>query len=180
MASLLEVKDLRTYFYGMDGTIKAVDGVTFDVQEGETLGLVGESGCGKSVCALSILRLIPDPPGEIVEGEIHFEGQDLLKLSNEAMRQVRGNRIAMIFQEPMTSLNPVLTVGRQLAEPLEVHRNMALQRGPGKVQGAAGQGADCRWRQTGKGLPPSVQRGHAAAGHDRHGHGLRTPADHRR
>ena len=126
MPPLLEVKDLRTYFYGMDGTIKAVDGVTFDVQEGETLGLVGESGCGKSVCALSILRLIPDPPGEIVEGEICFEGQDLLKLSNEEIRQVRGNRIAMIFQEPMTSLNPVLTVGRQLAEPLEVHRNMAL------------------------------------------------------
>jgi oligopeptide transport system ATP-binding protein len=126
MPPLLEVKNLRTYFYGMDGTIKAVDGVTFDIQEGETLGLVGESGCGKSVCALSILRLIPDPPGEIVDGEIHFEGQDLLKLSNEAMRQVRGNRIAMIFQEPMTSLNPVLTVGRQLAEPLEVHRNMAL------------------------------------------------------
>jgi oligopeptide transport system ATP-binding protein len=126
MASLLEVKDLRTYFYGMDGTIKAVDGVSFDVQEGETLGLVGESGCGKSVCALSILRLIPDPPGEIVDGEIHFEGQDLLKLSNEEIRRVRGNRIAMIFQEPMTSLNPVLTVGRQLAEPMEVHRNMAL------------------------------------------------------
>jgi oligopeptide transport system ATP-binding protein len=126
MPPLLEVKDLRTYFFGMDGTIKAVDGVSFDVQQGETLGLVGESGCGKSVSALSILRLIPDPPGEIVDGEIIFEGQDLLKLSNEEIRKVRGNRIAMIFQEPMTSLNPVLTVGRQLAEPMEVHRNMAL------------------------------------------------------
>jgi oligopeptide transport system ATP-binding protein len=126
MGTLLEVKDLRTYFYSMDGTVKAVDGVSFDVQEGETLGLVGESGCGKSVSALSILRLIPDPPGEIVEGEIYFEGRDLLKLSNEEIRQVRGNKIAMIFQEPMTSLNPVLTVGRQLAEPLEVHRGMSL------------------------------------------------------
>jgi oligopeptide/dipeptide ABC transporter ATP-binding protein len=126
MPSLLDVKNLRTYFFSLDGTIKAVDGVSFDLQEGETLGLVGESGCGKSVCALSILRLIPNPPGEIVGGEIYFEGQDLLKLSNEDMRQVRGNRIAMIFQEPMTSLNPVLTIGRQLAEPLEVHRNMPL------------------------------------------------------
>jgi oligopeptide transport system ATP-binding protein len=126
MQPLLDVKDLRTYFFGMDGTIKAVDGVSFDLHEGETLGLVGESGCGKSVCALSILRLIPSPPGEIVDGEIFFEGKDLLKLSNEEIRQVRGNRIAMIFQEPMTSLNPVLTIGRQLAEPLEVHRDMAL------------------------------------------------------
>ena len=127
MPPLLEVKGLRTYFFGMDGTIKAVDGVSFDLYEGETLGLVGESGCGKSVCALSILRLIPNPPGEIVDGEIFFEGKDLLKLSNEEIRQVRGNRIAMIFQEPMTSLNPVLTIGRQLAEPLEVHRAMALK-----------------------------------------------------
>jgi oligopeptide transport system ATP-binding protein len=126
MPPLLEVKGLRTYFFGMDGTIKAVDDVSFDLHEGETLGLVGESGCGKSVCALSILRLIPSPPGEIVDGEIFFEGKDLLKLSNEEIRQVRGNRIAMIFQEPMTSLNPVLTIGRQLAEPLEVHRDMAL------------------------------------------------------
>jgi len=126
MPPLLDVKDLRTYFFGMDGTIKAVDGVSFDLYEGETLGLVGESGCGKSVCALSILRLIPNPPGEIVDGEVFFENRDLLKLSNEEIRKVRGNRIAMIFQEPMTSLNRVLTVGRQLAEPLEVHRAMAL------------------------------------------------------
>jgi oligopeptide transport system ATP-binding protein len=104
-----------------------VDGVSFDVHEGETLGLVGESGCGKSVSALSILRLIPNPPGEIVEGEIFFEGQDLLKLSDEEVRKVRGNRIAMIFQEPMTSLNPVLTIGRQVSEPMEVHRNMPLK-----------------------------------------------------
>ena len=127
MPPLLEVKDLRTYFFSDQGTVKAVDGVSFDVQEGETLGLVGESGCGKSVSALSILRLIPNPPGEIVGGEIFFEGQDLLNLSDEEIRKVRGNRIAMIFQEPMTSLNPVLTIGRQIAEPMEVHRNMSLK-----------------------------------------------------
>lgn len=127
MPALLEVKNLRTYFFGVEGTVKAVDGVSFDVHEGETLGLVGESGCGKSVSALSILRLIPNPPGEIVDGEIFFDGWDLLKLSDEEIRKVRGNRIAMIFQEPMTSLNPVLTIGRQIAEPMEVHRNMPLK-----------------------------------------------------
>ena len=127
MPPLLEVKNLQTYFFGDQGTVKAVDGVSFDVQEGETLGLVGESGCGKSVSALSILRLIPNPPGEIIGGEIIFEGRDLLGLSDEEIRQVRGNRIAMIFQEPMTSLNPVLTIGRQIAEPVEVHRNMPLK-----------------------------------------------------
>lgn len=139
MRTLLEVKGLRTYFFGMDGTIKAVDDVSFDLHEGETLGLVGESGCGKSVCALSILRLIPNPPGEIVDGEVFFEGRDLLKLSNEEIRQVRGNRIAMIFQEPMTSLNPVLTIGRQLAEPLEVHRDMALKEALEKAKDLLGK-----------------------------------------
>jgi oligopeptide transport system ATP-binding protein len=127
MPPLLEVKNLQTYFFGGEGTVKAVDGVSFDVHEGETLGLVGESGCGKSVSALSILRLIPNPPGEIMSGEIFFEGRDLLKLSDEEIRRVRGNRIAMIFQEPMTSLNPVLTIGRQIAEPMEVHRSMPLK-----------------------------------------------------
>ena len=127
MSPLLEVKDLQTYFYVEKSTVKAVDGVSFDLNEGETLGLVGESGCGKSVSALSILRLIPNPPGEIIKGEILFEGQDLLKLSDEQMRKVRGNRIAMIFQEPMTSLNPALTIGRQVAEPMEIHRNMKLK-----------------------------------------------------
>ncbi len=127
MPPLLEVKGLRTYFFGFEGTVKAVDGVSFDVNEGETLGLVGESGCGKSVSALSILRLIPNPPGEIVDGEVFFEGRDLLELSDEEIRKVRGNRIAMIFQEPMTSLNPVLTIGRQISEPMEVHRNLPLK-----------------------------------------------------
>ena len=124
MATLLQVKDLRTHFTTRDGVVKAVDGVTYDVQEGETIGLVGESGCGKSVSALSILRLVTDPPGRVVGGSVDFEGRDLLTLNEAEMRGVRGNRIAMVFQEPMTSLNPVLTIGRQLTEGLELHLQM--------------------------------------------------------
>ncbi|MBN1381145.1 MAG: ABC transporter ATP-binding protein [Deltaproteobacteria bacterium] len=124
MAKLLEVKNLKTYFLTDDGLVRAVDGVSYDLEEGETLGLVGESGCGKSVSALSILRLIPYPPGKIVDGQVIFEGRDLLKIKEEEMRNIRGNHIAMIFQEPMTSLNPLLTVGRQVSEPLEIHQNM--------------------------------------------------------
>ncbi|MDI6856796.1 MAG: ABC transporter ATP-binding protein [Dehalococcoidia bacterium] len=124
MGTLLEVKNLRTYFYTDDGVVKAVDGIDYDVEEGETIGLVGESGCGKSVSALSLLRLIPNPPGKIVDGEIWFEGENLLKVDEDEIRHIRGNRIAMIFQEPMTSLNPVLTIGRQLTESLELHMRM--------------------------------------------------------
>ena len=127
MPPLLQVRDLRTHFYTDDGIVKAVNGVSYDVEEGETLGLVGESGCGKSVSALSILRLIPNPPGKIVGGEVLFEGADLLKVDEDEIRHVRGNKIAMVFQEPMTSLNPVLTIGRQLTESLELH--MKLDRG---------------------------------------------------
>jgi oligopeptide transport system ATP-binding protein len=121
MPPLMQVKDLRTYFYTEEGLVKAVDGVTFDVQEGETLALVGESGCGKSVSALSLLKLLPIPPARIVSGEVLFEGDDLMKLNEEELRKIRGNRIAMVFQEPMTSLNPVLTIGKQLTEALELH-----------------------------------------------------------
>lgn len=124
MGTLLEVKNLRTYFFTQDGVVKAVDGISYDLQEGETVGLVGESGSGKSVSALSILRLIASPPGRIVGGEVWFEGEDLLKLDEEEMRHIRGNRIAMVFQEPMTSLNPVLTIGRQITEALELHKKM--------------------------------------------------------
>ena len=124
MATLLEVKDLATYFYTQDGVVKAVDGVSYDLQEGETLGLVGESGCGKSVSALSLLKLIPNPPGRIVGGEVTFEGEDILSMDDKEIRHIRGNRIAMIFQEPMTSLNPVLSIGRQLTESLELHLEM--------------------------------------------------------
>jgi len=129
---LLEVADLRTWFFTRDGIVRAVDGVSFHVTPGETLAIVGESGCGKSVTALSVLRLIPSPPGRIVSGSIRFAGRDLLGLSEAEMRQVRGNEISMIFQEPMTSLNPVLTIGRQIAETLSLHqglsRNVALAR----------------------------------------------------
>ncbi len=135
MTALLQVKDLRTYFTTHEGVVKAVDGVTYDIQEGEAVGLVGESGCGKSVSALSILRLIADPPGCIVGGSVEFEGRDLLKLSEAEMRGVRGNRIAMVFQEPMTSLNPVLTIGRQLTEGLELHLKMSK----GEARSRAGE-----------------------------------------
>ena len=124
MGTLLSIKELRTHFFTEEGVVHAVDGVSYDVEEGETLALVGESGCGKSVSALSILRLIPNPPGKIVSGEIVFEGNDLLKADEDEIRHIRGNRIAMVFQEPMTSLNPVLTIGRQLTEGLELHLKM--------------------------------------------------------
>jgi oligopeptide transport system ATP-binding protein len=121
---LLEVKDLKTYFFTEDGVVKAVDGISYHINAGETIGIVGESGCGKSVNALSIMRLIPNPPGRIIGGEVIFEGVDLLKLNDEEIRKVRGGKIAMIFQEPMTSLNPVLTIGCQISEALELHLQM--------------------------------------------------------
>ena len=119
--NLLEVKDLRTYFQTEDGLVKAVDGISFDLKRGETLGIVGESGSGKSVTNLSIIRLIPDPPGKIVSGEVIFDGQDLFLLSTESIRRIRGRRIAMIFQDPMTSLNPFLKISRQLMEMTQLH-----------------------------------------------------------
>jgi len=121
---LLRVKDLRTYFYTDDGVVKAVDGVDYTIRKGETLGMVGESGCGKSVSALSVLRLIQEPPGKIVGGEIWFKGQDLFKKSPEEMRKIRGNDISMIFQEPMTSLNPVYTIGVQISEAIVLHQKL--------------------------------------------------------
>jgi peptide/nickel transport system ATP-binding protein len=124
-APLLEVQDLKTHFFTRDGVVRAVDGVSFSIQPGETLALVGESGCGKSVTSLSIMRLIASPPGRVVGGSIRFDGRDLLGLSEPGMRKVRGNEISMIFQEPMTSLNPVLTVGHQIAESLVLHRAMS-------------------------------------------------------
>ena len=123
-ASLLEIEGLKTHFFTRDGVVRAVDGVSFSVAPGETLAVVGESGCGKSVTSLSILRLIASPPGRIVEGSIRFQGQDLLALSERGMRDIRGNEISMIFQEPMTSLNPVLSVGRQITETLTLHRGL--------------------------------------------------------
>ena len=125
---LLEVKNLKTYFYTEDGVVKAVDGVDFYVNPGEVMGLVGESGCGKSVTSLSIMRLI-SPPGKIVSGEILFEGKDLARASEEEMIQVRGNRVSMIFQQPQTALNPVFKVGDQIAEVLSIHQNMNKEKG---------------------------------------------------
>ena len=127
MPTLLQVNDLRTYFYTYDGVVKAVDGITYDLEEGETLGLCGESGCGKSVSALSLMRLIADPPGKIISGEVLFDGEDILQVDMKEMRNIRGRKMSMVFQEPMTSLNPVLTVERQLTETLRLHMGMGKE-----------------------------------------------------
>jgi len=127
VAALLEIEGLRTQFFTSSGIVKAVDGITYDVEAGETVAVVGESGCGKSVSALSILRLVAEPAGKVVGGTIKFQGQDLLALSDIEMRKIRGNDIAMVFQEPMTSLNPVLTIGLQLTETLTHHLNMSKE-----------------------------------------------------
>jgi peptide/nickel transport system ATP-binding protein len=125
--ALLEVKNLQTYFFTDDGVAKSVDNVSYTVDKKETLGVVGESGCGKSVTALSIMRLIPNPPGRIVGGEILFEGRNLVSLQEEEMRSIRGNKIGMIFQEPMTSLNPVFTVGNQIEESILLHQKVSKE-----------------------------------------------------
>ena len=124
MADLIQVKNLQTSFFTPEGEVRSVDGVSFEIGEGKTLGLVGESGCGKSVTSLSIMRLVPSPPGQIVGGEIYYRGRDLLKLNKEEMRKIRGNEISMIFQEPMTSLNPVFTVGNQIGEAIQLHQGL--------------------------------------------------------
>ncbi|PYK13045.1 MAG: peptide ABC transporter ATP-binding protein, partial [Verrucomicrobia bacterium] len=124
MAPLLQVNDLRTSFFTSDGELRAVDGVTFTIDDGRTIGLVGESGCGKSVTALSIMQLLPKRTGRIVGGEIQFERKNLASLPEQAMRHIRGNEISMIFQEPMTSLNPVMTIGYQIAETVRLHQGL--------------------------------------------------------
>jgi len=124
MAELLNVRGLETQFRTREGLVHAVNGVDFSLKEGETLGIVGESGCGKSVTVMSMLRLIPSPPGKVVAGQALYQGKDLLKMSDEEIRHIRGSQISMIFQDPMTSFNPVLTIGRQVAEPLEIHQGM--------------------------------------------------------
>ncbi|HYE82333.1 MAG TPA: ABC transporter ATP-binding protein [Clostridia bacterium] len=122
MSALLEVKDLKTYFYTVDGVLPAVDGISFSINKGETLGIVGESGSGKSVTARSVMRLIPDPPGKIEEGSILFNGEDILAKKEQDMQKIRGNKIAMIFQDPMTSLNPLFTIGNQIMESIMLHQ----------------------------------------------------------
>lgn len=122
--NVLEIKDLKTYFFTSRGVVKAVDGVSFTIKEGETLGLVGESGCGKTITCLSILRLVPPPAGRITGGEIIFEGENLLSKSEKEMRNIRGRKISMILQDPMVSLNPVYTIGDQVAEPVKIHQRL--------------------------------------------------------
>ena len=124
MKTLLEIKNLKTHFFTHEGTVKAVDGVSFKINQGETLGIVGESGSGKSVTALSVMKLIPHPPGKIVKGEIYFEGKDLLKLDDKEIRKIRGEKISMIFQEPMTSLDPVFTIGHEIGEAIQLHQGL--------------------------------------------------------
>lgn len=133
MTELLSVEHLRTYFHTREGVVKAVDDISFDLSAGKTLGIVGESGSGKSVANLSLLRLIPNPPGKIEGGQIRFEGRDLLKLPDELIRQIRGNQISMIFQDPMTSLNPFLTIERQMSEVLEIHKGLSRSEARTKV-----------------------------------------------
>ncbi|HPO58352.1 MAG TPA: ABC transporter ATP-binding protein [Anaerolineaceae bacterium] len=125
MADLLNVQGLETQFRTREGTVHAVNGVSFQLKEGETLGIVGESGCGKSVTVMSVLRLIPSPPGKVVAGKAVYQGKDLLKMTDEEIRHIRGAQIGLVFQDPMTSFNPVLTIGRQVAEPLEIHMGMS-------------------------------------------------------
>jgi peptide/nickel transport system ATP-binding protein/oligopeptide transport system ATP-binding protein len=125
MTELLKIKNLKTHFFTHEGTAKAVDGINLTINQGETLGLVGESGCGKSVTALSIMRLIPDPPGKIVDGEININGKNLLEISEKEMRKIRGKTISMIFQEPMTSLDPVFTIGHEITETVRLHNSLS-------------------------------------------------------
>lgn len=124
MAEILSVQGLETQFRTREGIVHAVNGVSFNLDEGETLGIVGESGCGKSVTVMSMLRLIPSPPGQVVAGKAMYQGRDLLKLSDDEIRHVRGAQISMVFQDPMTFFNPVLTIGQQVSEPLEIHNGM--------------------------------------------------------
>ncbi len=173
---LLKVTDLRTYFHVMDGLVKAVDGVSFSVRRGETLGIVGESGCGKSVTAMTIMRLLDIPPAEIASGTIEFEGRDVLRLPEEEMRQLRGNDMAMIFQEPMSSLNPVFTIGNQISEAvlqhLKVSKKEANERAIESLQ-TVGIAVPGTARQA---VPARDVRRHAPARDDRHGAVLRTEA----
>jgi oligopeptide/dipeptide ABC transporter ATP-binding protein len=133
MEKILEVKNLRTSFFSDEGEVKAVDDVSFDVFKGKTLGIVGESGCGKSVTSLSIMRLVPNPPGRIMGGEILYKGTNLLNLDAPAMRKIRGNQISMIFQEPMTSLNPVFTIGNQIVEAITLHQDLSKKEARNKA-----------------------------------------------
>ena len=176
--ALLQVRNLTTKFGDGPGAVTAVNNVSFEVNAGETVAIVGESGSGKSVTALSILRLIPEPPGRITAGEIVFDGIELTKLKEEEMRAIRGNRIAMIFQEPMTSLNPSLTIGLQISEPINLHKRLSWHEGLRQGEGAARPRADARRAQPARYAPAPVLGRHAPAHHDRDGARLPAEADH--
>ena len=169
---VLSIRGLRTTFETAAGVFPAVDGIDLDLHAGDTLCVVGESGCGKSVTALSILRLIPEPPGHIEAGEIRFYGQDLMEQPLESLRKIRGNRIAMIFQEPMTSLNPVFRVGDQIEEVLRVHTDMDRAARRARGARAAGPRRYSGARAPRARLSPPALRRHATANHDRDGAGL--------
>ena len=176
---LLEVDQLQTHFGTPDGVVRAVEGLSFHIDAGETLAIVGESGCGKSVTSMSILRLIQEPPGKMA-GAIRFMGRDLLKVSEAEMRKLRGNDISMIFQEPMTSLNPVLTIGRQIGETLRLHQGMNARTGRGPRRRDADPRRHPRPRPPRPRIPPSALGRHAPARHDRHGPRLQPQAPDRR
>jgi ABC-type dipeptide/oligopeptide/nickel transport system ATPase component len=165
---LLDVRDLHTHFAISGAVVRAVDGVSWDVRSGETVALVGESGCGKSVSALSVMRLVTRPAGRIVSGRILFKGRDLLELSEDEMRRVRGKDIGMIFQEPMTSLNPVLTVGRQLTETVEIHLGMTPDRSRARANAILKVVVFCDTERRSASIRTSSAAG-CAAHDDRHG-----------
>jgi ABC-type dipeptide/oligopeptide/nickel transport system ATPase component len=173
---LLDVKNLQTRFYTGEGVVHAVNDVSFHVNDQETVGIVGESGSGKSMTMLSVMRLIPQPPGKITQGEVMFEDQDLLKLSLPAIRRLRGNRISMIFQDPMTSLNPVLTVEKQLTESIRVHMKLDKSGSPRSRYPTAGACGHSGGERSHSQLSPPVFGRHAAAGDDCHGPVLRPQA----
>ncbi len=177
---LLEIRNLRTYFDVRGGVLKAVDDVSITIDAGETLGLVGESACGKSVTASSVMRLIPIPPGRIAGGEILFEGVDILKLRESEMRKIRGKAISMIFQEPMTSLNPVFPVGDQVSEVITLHEKLSKKEARDAGDRGLPPGADPRPGVADRRLPPPDERRDAPARDDRDGPGLPSEADDRR
>ena len=176
VGTLLSVRGLKTYFDLDEGVVKAVDGVSFDLERGRTLGIVGESGSGKSVTNLSVLRLVPSPPGRIVAGQILFDGQDIVSMSAEAIRKIRGKRIAMIFQDPMSSLNPFMRISKQLMEMTELHLGIQRAAGARPRRQDAGDGRDPRRAHARQRLPARIFRRHASARDDRDGAFLRPGA----
>ena len=179
MAPLLEIEGLQTHIRLKQAVVRPVDGVSLHVDQGETLGIVGESGCGKTMTALSIMNLLP-VGGHIVGGSIRLDGTEISGLDDEAMRQVRGNEIGMIFQDPLTSLNPTMTVGKQIAETVLLHRAVSHAQAMDRAVGGAGPGRNAEGQGAGRGVPAPVLRRDAAAGDDRDGAGLRAEAADRR